>query len=306
MYTRLQPRPCDNDRVSHVARSRTALLFALAGCNPLYGIEQTKLIDAAEFVVVDTDQDGVLDVVDVCPEIPNPLQEDMDGDRLGDLCDPCATGSNHNEDGDVALDGCDNCPHVPNDDQANTDLDEIGDACDADNESREVRTRFDGFEVLADDWIPGTVEWVVDADTVHLSMPANSNELGMWTRRTEVNGPEWMIETHFRAPAVDSVFGGIRTRQNIGVEEYLCYVQFDDSMGWRLGTPMQQPVTVPVTDGIRLRVIYDQLTLTCEANGVTLAVNSILPPSNRTHPGLTASSPEVRFDYVEAVSTPDG
>lgn len=296
--------PCDNVAVSHVALSRTALLAALSGCNPFYGLDRTELIDAAEIVVVDLDEDGVLDVVDVCPDMPNPLQEDTDGDKLGDLCDPCATGSNHNEDGDGHLDGCDNCPHVANEDQANTDLDDLGDACDRDNESHEVRSRFDSFDVLANDWIPGSVEWVAEADTAHLTGPASDNELGMWNRRAEVNGNEWMIETHFRGDAIDGVFGGIRTRQNIGTQEYLCYVQYDDSSGWRLGTPMMVPVTVPVTDGIRLRVIFDQVGLSCEANGVSLAISGAFIPSNRTHPGLTANSPSVRFDYVEAVSTP--
>jgi len=36
---------------------------------------------------VDTDGDGVDDVVDNCPAIPNPLQENLDGDAFGDVCD---------------------------------------------------------------------------------------------------------------------------------------------------------------------------------------------------------------------------
>ncbi len=36
----------------------------------------------------DTDNDGVADITDNCPETPNPNQEDFDGDLIGDVCDP--------------------------------------------------------------------------------------------------------------------------------------------------------------------------------------------------------------------------
>jgi len=37
----------------------------------------------------DTDSDGIADAVDNCWNDPNPLQEDSDGDLIGDACDPC-------------------------------------------------------------------------------------------------------------------------------------------------------------------------------------------------------------------------
>jgi len=35
----------------------------------------------------DMDKDGVIDPIDNCPTIPNTLQSDFDGDKLGDDCD---------------------------------------------------------------------------------------------------------------------------------------------------------------------------------------------------------------------------
>ena len=37
----------------------------------------------------DRDEDGVLNLDDNCPEVSNPDQEDLDGDLVGDVCDPC-------------------------------------------------------------------------------------------------------------------------------------------------------------------------------------------------------------------------
>lgn len=37
---------------------------------------------------LDEDRDGVLDSADNCPMVPNPNQENLDGDDFGDVCDP--------------------------------------------------------------------------------------------------------------------------------------------------------------------------------------------------------------------------
>jgi Thrombospondin type 3 repeat len=87
----------------------------------------------------DDDNDGVLDVDDVCPRA-----RDCDGDGVldgDDLC-PLEPGDGNPEgcpgedaDHDGILDSFDNCPAVANPDQLNTDGDAEGDACDADDDN---------------------------------------------------------------------------------------------------------------------------------------------------------------------------
>ena len=73
----------------------------------------------------DTDNDGVPDATDNCPSVANPDQADADGDGIGDACDVLS-----DTDGDGVLDATDNCPSVANPLQADADGDGIGDACD--------------------------------------------------------------------------------------------------------------------------------------------------------------------------------
>jgi hypothetical protein len=75
----------------------------------------------------DGDEDGVTDEDDNCPDVPNPGQEDSDGDGTGDACDDTPTGD---DDGDGVDNGDDNCVDVSNPNQQDTDGDGVGDACD--------------------------------------------------------------------------------------------------------------------------------------------------------------------------------
>jgi hypothetical protein len=48
---------------------------------------QGTFLDHVTVTAADTDQDGVLDACDNCPDLPNPSQADSDGDGIGDACD---------------------------------------------------------------------------------------------------------------------------------------------------------------------------------------------------------------------------
>ena len=99
----------------------------------------------------------MLDPDDNCVFVPNPAQEDLDGDNVGDICDddddgdgtndgndecPTVAGPPENQgcpvdndtdtDGDGVPDDLDNCPNTANADQLDSDGDGIGDVCDDD------------------------------------------------------------------------------------------------------------------------------------------------------------------------------
>ena len=61
---------------------------------------------------VDTDEDGVANQCDNCPQLPNPRQSDEDLDGHGDVCDNCVGVANPSQTDDAA------------------DVDGVGDACD--------------------------------------------------------------------------------------------------------------------------------------------------------------------------------
>ncbi|MFL0353379.1 choice-of-anchor B family protein [Xanthomarina sp. GH4-25] len=78
-------------------------------------------------VIVDTDDDGIPDATDNCPEIFNPNQEDLNDNGIGDACEDIV---NNDLDDDGILNDDDNCPLVANSGQEDSDNDGIGDACD--------------------------------------------------------------------------------------------------------------------------------------------------------------------------------
>jgi hypothetical protein len=84
----------------------------------------------------DSDNDGLSDRLDNCPQTANQNQTDSDGDGQGDACDP-------DNDDDGVQDGNDNCPTVKNKSQDDSDGDGKGDACSDDSDGDGIKDRFD-------------------------------------------------------------------------------------------------------------------------------------------------------------------
>ena len=81
----------------------------------------------------DADGDGMGDECDPCPAGEDMVDSDDDGfDDCVDLCVNLASEANGDSDGDWVGDACDNCPDAPNAGQIDRDGDGIGDACDDD------------------------------------------------------------------------------------------------------------------------------------------------------------------------------
>ncbi len=79
----------------------------------------------------DSDNDGIADTLDNCPNTANSDQADNDSDGIGNVCDSTPDGEVNDADNDGVADSVDNCPNTANANQLDNDNDGIGNVCDS-------------------------------------------------------------------------------------------------------------------------------------------------------------------------------
>ncbi|MCH8026956.1 MAG: thrombospondin type 3 repeat-containing protein [candidate division Zixibacteria bacterium] len=100
---------------------------------------------------IDTDNDGIDNCVDNCPNDSNLTQSDLDNDGVGDVCDFCPLDSLNDIDGDTVCGDIDNCPTVANSDQTDADNDGFGAACDCNDTDSTINPNTVWYEDSDDD-----------------------------------------------------------------------------------------------------------------------------------------------------------
>jgi hypothetical protein len=301
-------------------------LFVLAGCNQLYGLDET--IGPEPPVPVDSDKDSIADEDDNCALVPNADQANRDADIFGDACDPCADGPqsgidddhdgiddscdacplgpNHDEDGDTLLDGCDNCPGVANVDQADVEADGVGDACDIDNAALDTRTFFEAFAPPDPMWNTGFSEWTATGEGF---MP-KTIVMGPspWNRRADVIGIEWNVTALVRLPAMppDNTSIGISTTQENGTTALAPYCTLEwVTSRWQNGiTGLDAVITDPMR--IRLQAVPTGIggfKAVCWINDVKSTL-SLTYPEALFHPMLYVTRGTPEYLYLDVIQTP--
>jgi len=119
-----------NNQVPSTAEPGESFYFTGSEWVDLYNDDTSANFCIKGLSRIDSDADGINDILDNCPDDFNPEQVDRDGDDYGDVCDECPDDPENDADSDGICGDVDNCPYSPNPFQLDGDGDGVGDVCD--------------------------------------------------------------------------------------------------------------------------------------------------------------------------------
>lgn len=270
---------------------RVWLCLALAACNPLFGLEETRLIDSSTIGVDDQDSDGVLDASDNCPTVANQRQEDIDGDLIGDVCDPCSFEFTPtlDRDNDGAVASADNCPTAANMSQTDGDGDAIGDGCDPNPGGADtvrcfadMATRVSNAWPIADPW-----KWLGTSSAYIFHQPSTATPFWLGALASGLRPSQIAVQVQLTAPSLPTTNVELANGVAVGAADQtasaaceLVAVMTDTSLRLRLSDsrgPLGESAlpftTTHVTLGYRQSPGGTELTCTAiDATGARVAV----------------------------------
>jgi Thrombospondin type 3 repeat len=154
--------------------------------------DKTATVITVHVTAADSDDDGVPDSTDNCPNAANADQTDSDGDGIGDVCD--TTDPDPDTDGDGVLDANDNCPTVVNADQEDADNDGLGDACDSNSYVPAVGTA--ASDAIGDEGDTlSTSGSFTDLDGTETLLVSHSPQVGNFTYNSATGDWTWSLVT---------------------------------------------------------------------------------------------------------------
>jgi len=273
--TRATPIPTDEVPTATFTRSPGLLVTAtptptqiLANPTPLTDVLATVTPTSVSVTLKDSDKDGIFDIQDNCPSVPNADQLDSEvevqcgpapsintppvcipvkvGDGVGDACDNCPDVINPDQkdtDKDGRGDACDNCPTVVNPDQKDTDNDGVGDACDTcpnvyNPDQKDTNKDGEGDACDCNDGVKGGNEQDIDCGG---SCPLPCNVCGATVLPEKFDYREWKGKNWLTMVKDQAVCGSCYAHSAIGAME--AKYNLEQNNLWYLNLAEQQYVS---------------------------------------------------------------